>query len=160
MLKIHFNGVRPRAHTPLKSCCGLSYFWFLVFSSAWNPFSLLGWQISSLPSKTSSNVTSGVDPSLTRWYCFLCPQAQPHCSICLPAPFLFHPLASPGLCCIGWMNEEEGREGREKAWWDRKGNEGLTGENCGHSESGVPLPYISLHQGVDSKKLWWNIHIL
>lgn len=117
MLKINFDGVRPRTHTPLKSCCGLSYLLVpCVISSAWNPFSLPGWQIPSLPSKTSANVASVVNPSLTRWYWFLLPQAQLRGSMPL-CSFYIHPLAL-GFYCIGWMNEEKGREGR------RKGREG------------------------------------
>lgn len=144
-----------REDTPPTECCGLSHFcsvcWFFCTESF-------------LPSQAGKSLaffqkSSQKSPFLTGQP-VLVPPPQAHCGICHHA---FHSLflsspTRPWALLGGWMKrgERRQREGME----DGKGEGGWSGDHCGHSESGVPLPYFSLHQAVNSTKLWWNTHIL
>lgn len=78
------------------------------------------------------------------------------------APGAFQSLRSTGLSHIhlslGQTDEERGREGREKAWQDTKGEGGLIWWQLWPLRIEVPLPHFSLHQPANSKKLACNIH--
>lgn len=133
-------------------------FWFLVL------FLLHGILFPSKDDKflvflqrPSANVILCGQPSLNQVLLISLPQAQLE-AVCLCAVSIFFPLALGFYC--RWMSEE--KEGRGEGRGKREGvarRPDVGGTTVAIWNQGPFALHLS-SEGVDGKKLWWNIHVL